>query len=162
MAHVYLGLGSNIEPEANLRFGMNELRRRFGALEQSETYKSAALGFAGDDFLNLVVGLHSGDSAACIHEHIEAIHSMVGRERGENKFLSRALDIDLLLFDDLIVDDPPLKLPRPDILEYSFVLRPLAELAPDLIHPVTGRTMHEHWQEFDQQRHPLVRVRVIL
>lgn len=162
MARVFLGLGSNIEPEANLRLGVLELRRRYGELELSNTYQSAAVGFDGADFLNLVVVLESDDSPMSINAQIAAIHAMAGRQRGESKFSSRPLDIDLLLYDDLIMDEPPLRLPRADILDYSFVLRPMAELVPDLVHPVTGRTMAEHWQAFDNDRQPLRLVSVIL
>ena len=75
---------------------------------------------------------------------------------------SRSLDIDLLLYNDLVRESPRPRLPHADILEYSFVLRPLAELAPDVRHPVTRMTMCEHWQQFDQQRHPLTAVDVML
>lgn len=162
MAKVYLGLGSNIGPEENLRRGIRELRQRFGDLELSDVYQSAAVGFEGDDFLNLVVGMETHDSPLAINEQIEEIHRIAGRRRGEKKNSSRPLDIDLLLYDDLVVDEPPLRLPRSDILEYSFVLRPFAELAPDLVHPHTGRTLAEHWHAFDEQSHPLEPVHVIL
>ena len=162
MATVYLGLGSNIDAEENLRVGVGELRQRFGKLELSAVYRSAAVGFEGDDFLNLVVGLQTSVSPASIYAQIETIHNSAGRQREKVKLSSRPLDIDLLLHDDLIVDEPPVCLPRADILEYSFVLRPIAELAPDLVHPVTGQSMSEHWQAFDQDSHPLMPVRVIL
>ena len=162
MAQVYLGLGSNIDAEANLRFGVNELRQRFCELELSDVYRNAALGFEGDDFLNLVIRLQSGETIVSLQNQIAEIHKMVGRQRGEEKFSSRPLDIDLLLHDDLVIDEPPLCLPRSDILKYSFVLRPLSELAPDLIHPETGRTLAHHWRAFDSASHPLTPVRVIL
>lgn len=155
---MYLSLGSNIDPEANLRIGVDELRRRYGDVRLSDTYQSAAVGFEGADFLNLVAALDTDDSPARIHKRIEAIHGMAGRARATDRFSSRPLDIDLLLYYDLILNEPPLCLPRSDILKYSFVLRPLAELVPDLVHPETGRTISDHWLEFDKHRQPLVRV----
>ena len=156
MATVFLGLGSNVDPHQNLRLAISELQRRYGPLEISSVYENAAVGFDGSDFLNLVVRLSTEESPADMHAHIESIHVMAGRERGNAKFISRPLDIDLLLYDDLVLDEPPITLPRGDVLEYSFVLRPLQELAPDLVHPVTGLTMTEHWQQFDQKNHPLL------
>jgi len=162
MATVYLGLGSNIDPEKNLRFAIGELRRHFGELRLSNVYRNRPVGFQGADFLNLVVGLESDESPAEIHGTIDAIHDRVGRTRGGEKFASRPLDIDLLLYDDLVADGPPVRLPRPDVLEYSFVLLPMTELAPDYVHPETGHTLAEHWQECDAGRHPMMRVDVTL
>jgi 2-amino-4-hydroxy-6-hydroxymethyldihydropteridine diphosphokinase len=138
MAIVYVGLGSNIDPEANLHVGVRELRARYGELQLSAVYRSRAVGFEGED------------------------HTLAGRDRNDGKWASRSLDIDLLLYDDLVVDEKPVRIPRNDVLKYSFVLRPLAELAPDFRHPVTGRTLREHWQEFDAASHPLEVVGVML
>ncbi len=162
MARVYLGIGSNIDAEKNLRLGVCELRSLFGDLAISQTYKSAAVGFDGPDFLNLVVGLDTSETPKAIHEHIEAIHRLAGRQTGAARYSSRSLDIDLLLYDDLIMEARPIKLPRADVLKYSFVLRPLAEIAPDLIHPNTGRPLQDHWQEFDDTAHPLTPVDISL
>ena len=162
MATIYLGLGSNIEPEKNLGLAVRELRRRYGDLDASTVYRSAAVGFCGDDFLNLVVRLQSDETPLEICEEIERLHNMAGRVRGSGKWESRPLDIDLLLYNDLVRDEGPVRVPRGDILEYGFVLRPLAELAPELEHPVTGKTMQAHWQGFDAERHPLEPVGVIL
>ena len=162
MATVYVGLGSNIDPEHNLHLGIRELRDRFGELQLSAVYRSKAVGFEGDDFLNLVAEFGSEESPAAICEHIVLIHNIVGRDRESGKWESRQLDIDLLLYNDLVLDEPPVRVPREDVLKYSFVLRPLAEIAPDLAHPVTGRTMLEHWQEFDEASHPLDVVGVII
>ena len=155
MANIYLGLGSNISPEENLRIGVSELRRRYGDLQVSAVYKSTAYGFDGDDFLNVVVELQSEESPLGICKEIELIHNLAGRDCFGDKWGARSLDIDLLLYNDLIIDERPVRVPRSDILEYSFVLRPLAELAPDLVQPGTGKTMLAHWQKFAAASHPL-------
>jgi 2-amino-4-hydroxy-6-hydroxymethyldihydropteridine diphosphokinase len=160
VASIYLGLGSNIEPRRNLKLALLELQHRFGDLSVSNTYKNSPVGFVGDDFMNLVVKIESEVSAQDICKEIELIHNLSGRQRAGNKWGSRPLDIDLLLYNDLILDEKPVRVPRDDILKYSFVLRPMAELAPELIHPVTGKSMLTHWQEFDAASHPLERVDV--
>ena len=162
MAAVYLGLGSNIDAENNLRLAIRELRRRFGDLIVSPVYRSAPIGFDGPDFLNLVVAMSTDADPLQLLEQIEQIHEAAGRSRGPDKFRSRPLDIDLLLYGDRVEPDPPLRLPRKDVLEYGFVLRPLADIAPDLVHPISGRTIGEHWRDFDGERHPLTPAGVIL
>ena len=147
MAVVYLGLGSNIDPEENLRLGLRELGHRYGKLIISDIYQNAAVGFDGDDFLNLVVGFETDDDPATIHDHIEQIHKMAGRQRNEEGFSARTLDIDLLLYDDLIIDRPGIRIPRPEILFNAFVLKPLQDLAPTLHHPEDGQTYAELWQQ---------------
>ncbi len=162
MATIYVGLGSNIDPENNLHLGIRELRERYGELQLSAVYRSKALGFDGEDFLNLVARFESDESPQAICEQIDLIHNVSGRNRESGKWESRPLDIDLLLYNDLVMDERPVRVPRKDVLEYSFVLRPLAELVPDLAHPVTGKSMLEHWQKFDASSHPLEVVGVIL
>jgi 2-amino-4-hydroxy-6-hydroxymethyldihydropteridine diphosphokinase len=162
MARVYVSIGSNIEPEKNLRLAVEQLRERYGPVQVSAVYRSKAVGFEGDDFLNLVAAFESDNSPQAICAEFEVIHNLVGRDRRSGKWESRPLDIDLLLYNDLVMDERPVRIPRSDILEYSFVLRPLAELAPDLVHPATGRTMLDHWQDFDAASHPLELVDVQL
>lgn len=155
MVRVYLGLGSNVEPRKYLRLGINELSRRYGVLELSNIYRSKAVGFDGDDFLNLVAGLETDASPQSIHDSIEALHVLADRKRGESRFSPRTLDIDLLLYGDQVIETGPVRVPRADVLKYSFVLGPLAEIAPNLKHPQTGRTMAEHWAGFDKDSHPI-------
>ena len=157
MAVVFLGLGSNESPEKNLQLAISELRSRYGELILSPVYQSAAVGFDGADFMNLVVRLRSEDSPLAICKVIEQIHDVAGRVRGSSQWESRPIDIDLLLYDDLIQDERPVHVPRDDVLKYSFVLRPLAEIAPDQVHPVTGRTYSDHWQAFDKDSQPLTK-----
>lgn len=162
MVKVFLGLGSNVDAESNLRMATAELRSRFGDLILSPVYRSTALGFDGDDFLNLVVGLQTDLNPDELLVFIETVHTLAGRVRGPDRYTSRPLDIDLLLYGDLVDTDPPLRLPRSDILAHSFVLRPLSEIAPEFIHPETRRTIAEHWRDFDATCHPLTPVDVIL
>lgn len=147
MALIYLGLGSNIEPEKNLRLAARELRRRFHVTNTSSVYSSKAVGFDGDNFLNLVIEAHTEIPPEDVLCQLEEIHKLAGRERDEQRFASRELDIDLLLYGQVCVRNPRLTLPRDDVLEFEFVLLPLAELAPDLVHPVTRRTIADHCRD---------------
>lgn len=162
MAQVYLGLGSNIEPAANLRLAVRELRRRFGDIDLSAVYRSSPVGFEGADFLNMVAGLRTTRSPREMTEEIEAIHGAARRERDGDRLLPRTLDVDLLLYDRLVLLEAGAELPRADVLDYAFVLRPLSELAPDYVHPLTGRTLREHWDEFDAASQPLTEVELSL
>lgn len=162
MVTVFLGLGSNMDAETNLRLAVSELRGRFGDVIVSPVYRSRALGFDGEDFLNMVVGLETDSSPHDLLDCFETIHALAGRVRGPDRYSSRPLDIDLLLYGDLVDCEPPLRLPRRDVLEHNFVLRPLAEIAPDFVHPGTRRTISEHWRSFDTACHPLTPVDVVL
>jgi 2-amino-4-hydroxy-6-hydroxymethyldihydropteridine diphosphokinase len=160
VAQIYLGVGSNIEPAANLRLAVRELRRRFGKIEQSSVYRSPPVGFEGDDFLNMVVSAETALLPQEVVRELGEIHRVAGRERDGDKLLPRTLDIDLLLYDDAVVDDADVQLPRADVLDYAFVLRPLAELAPAYVHPVTGRTLLDHWRNFEGQPTGLTKERL--
>jgi len=136
-AQVFLSLGSNIDREHNIRSGLNALARVFAPLAISPVYESEAVGFDGDAFYNLVVGLQTtlsvGELTACL-KGIEKDH---GRVRGEKKFSSRTLDIDILTYDDRVGEVDGVQLPRDEILKHAFVLKPLVDLAPDALHPET-------------------------
>ncbi|MEM9208584.1 MAG: 2-amino-4-hydroxy-6-hydroxymethyldihydropteridine diphosphokinase [Pseudomonadota bacterium] len=152
MPRVYFSLGSNVDPEKNLKLGVDELRQRYGKLHLSPVYRNKAVGFHGDDFLNLVVSCNARDYIESIQAAIEDIHALAGRQRREKKFSSRSLDIDLLTYGDVVTDVPPVTLPRSDILKYAFVLKPLADIAPNDVHPETGRSYAEHWADMRTMR----------
>jgi len=151
----YVSAGSNIEPEHNLRNAIAELRRRFGEVELSTVYRTAAVGFEGADFLNLALSFATHRTVDEVVAELDDIEHSAGRRRDEEQFSSRTLDLDLLLFADAVIDTPELRLPRSDILEYAFVLGPLAEIAPDLVHPVERATIGELWARFDRAEQPL-------
>lgn len=148
MQRVYLSLGSNIRPEENLKLGVRELRSRFGPLTLSPVYRNKAVGFDGDDFLNMVVGFDTNLDIPSIVAAIESVHRRAGRSRDEVRFSPRTLDIDLLVYGSTVTDGPPARLPRRDVLEYAFVLKPLADIAADDRHPVDGRRYAELWAAF--------------
>ena len=152
----FVSAGSNVDPAKHIRMAVGGLRERFGPLRVSAVYRSRAAGFEGDDFLNLVIGFRTGERPQAIVAELERLHEEAGRSRGANPFSPRTLDLDLLLYGDQVIDD--VQVPRPDITRYSFVLGPLAELAPGQRHPVTGETMAEMWQRFDKASHPLQRL----
>lgn len=162
MPTVYLGLGSNVDPQPNLKRALEALEHRFGELRISSVYRSTAFGFDGDDFLNMVVRLETALTPIDIHAELEHIHRAAGRDRTSRGYSSRTLDIDLLLYDDLIINEPPIRLPRSDVLRFSFVLGPLAEIAPELTHPVTNQSLQQHWDQFDAGGHPITLESVIL
>jgi 2-amino-4-hydroxy-6-hydroxymethyldihydropteridine diphosphokinase len=143
MTEVFVGCGSNIEPVRHLRWALGELERHFGVLRCSATYRSPAYGFDGPDFLNMVVGFTSAGDADAIESVLSALENACGRDVG-GRTGSRTLDLDLLIFGERV--DAERRLPRVDVLRYPFVLAPLAEIAPDLRHPVTGETVGAVWR----------------
>ncbi|MGA9855233.1 MAG: 2-amino-4-hydroxy-6-hydroxymethyldihydropteridine diphosphokinase [Gammaproteobacteria bacterium] len=159
MPEVFVGIGSNIEPESHIREAVRLLRTRFGRLRVSPVYRNPAVGFVGEDFLNLVVNFETPDPLAIVRAELDAIETECGRLRGSPRFAPRTLDLDLLMYGDLVTDSP-LRVPRPEILKYAFVLKPLTDLASDLPHPRTGRRLKEHWLDLDAADQPLVAVQL--
>ena len=149
MTRIYISLGSNIEREHHIRAGLDALHAEFGELTVSRVFESEAVGFAGRPFYNLVVGADTDMPLATLCQRLRAMEFAHGREPDAKKFAPRTLDLDLLLYGDLVCD-VPVALPRGEILTNAFVLWPLAELAPSLRHPVDGRTLDELWQGYDK------------
>jgi 2-amino-4-hydroxy-6-hydroxymethyldihydropteridine diphosphokinase len=156
MARVYLSLGSNLEPLHYLRAALDELRARFGALTVSPAYRSQAVGFEGADFVNLAVGLDTDLSPEALNAWLHALEDRHGRRRDVPRYSDRTLDVDIVLYDDLVLQgEGHLELPRKE-LRHAFVLRPIADIAPQLKHPLTGETMASLWSAFPADSEPLV------
>jgi 2-amino-4-hydroxy-6-hydroxymethyldihydropteridine diphosphokinase len=151
----YVAAGSNVRPRENLRRALAALAADFPSLTVSRAWSNAAVGFAGDDFINLVVKFPSDLPVAALLERLKAIERAQGRESGAPKWGPRTLDLDLLLYGDLAGRHAGATLPHPDIATRAWVLGPLAELAPGLAHPACGMTIGEMWRRFDRGAHPL-------
>ena len=156
MSIVYLGLGSNIDARANLSSGIDVLRQTFNRVECSPVYQTAAFGFEGNDFINLVAAVETDISPLELKHFLNGLEDQHDRNRQSPKFSDRTLDIDILLYDDLYLISPELSIPHGDILEAAHVLKPLADLAPDLIHPVCRKAMIELWSVFPGQNAAMV------
>ena len=150
MARVYLGVGSNIERERYITAGLDALAGLFGDMEISPVYESDAIGFDGQPFLNLVVGVNTDLSLADMAKRLRHIEFEHGRPQNATRFSARQLDIDILTYDDLVGVIDGVELPRGEILENAFVLRPLADLAPEARHPDNNITYAELWTRFEK------------
>jgi 2-amino-4-hydroxy-6-hydroxymethyldihydropteridine diphosphokinase len=146
MAAVYVSIGSNIDRERNVRAAVKALKQQFGHIILSSVYETRAQGFSGDPFLNLVVGFETRLSADDITRELHAIENLHGRRRGKQKFAARTLDLDLLLYGDEVMADK--NIPRDEINRYAFVLLPLVEIAPNVVHPQYKQTMLGLWNDF--------------
>lgn len=155
MPRVYLSLGSNIEPERHLRAALDALAAEFGALVLSPVYESEAVGFAGENFLNLVVGIDTELRVGPLAERLRAIEHLNERCRSGEKFAPRTLDIDILTYGDQVGVVDGIDLPRDEILKYAFVLRPLADIIPNERHPVVGQCYRQLAAQLDLGRHKL-------
>ena len=158
MAEVYVSVGSNVEPERQVRSCLRALRKRFSPLRVSTIYRGKAIGFAGADFLNLVVQFDTTEEVWPVISGLRELEAAHGRCRDSPKFSDRLLDLDLLLYDDLVLEEAGLRLPREEITRYAFVLRPLAELAGERRHPVLGKTFSELWRAMADHSEPLIHV----
>lgn len=155
MARVYLSLGSNLEPKRYLNAALAELRERFGTLSVSPAYRSKSVGFDGADFVNLAVGIDTDLSPEALNEWLHALEDRHGRRRDVPRFSDRTLDVDIVLYGDLVLQgEGHLDIPRKE-LRHAFVLKPIADIAPELRHPVSGKTMGELWAGFPLESEPL-------
>jgi 2-amino-4-hydroxy-6-hydroxymethyldihydropteridine diphosphokinase len=145
----WLSLGSNISPRKQIPAAVDALATNFGELVVSPVYESEAVGFTGDNFHNLVVGIETCLPPRALLQLLRQMEETQGRVRGADKFAPRTIDIDLLTYGDSIIDDGDFQLPRGEILRFAFVLQPLTDVAGDERHPQTGSTYREHLKAFE-------------
>ena len=149
MATVYLGLGTNLgDKEANLRTAIYKLQERIGKqVSLSSFYETAPWGFESDhSFLNAAIGLETNLPPIEILHITQEIEKELGRTK-KSVNGDRLIDIDILLYDTLVLQTPELTIPHPLMTERDFVMNPLIEIAGNVIHPTRQKTLSELYQE---------------
>ncbi len=157
MHSAYLSLGSNLDPESHLRAAAAALRERFSDVVFSSVLRASAVGFDGPDFLNVAAIICTDLDPHALDSWLHAIEVTQGRDRSAPRLASRTLDIDIVFYDDMIVEPTSashLQIPRPE-LQHAFVLQPLAQIASDFVDPRSGRTLAQLWAAHPQHADPL-------
>jgi 2-amino-4-hydroxy-6-hydroxymethyldihydropteridine diphosphokinase len=158
MTTVCVAAGSNIEPEKNLARACREIANTWPDARFSRAYRNKAVGFDGPDFLNMAVVFRTTFTVDTVIARLREIETLCGRPRNAAKWASRAMDLDILLFGARIEKTAEYTLPRPDLLKRPYMLGPLAELAPEIVHPTEHRSIGELWNAFDAGAHSMVPV----
>jgi 2-amino-4-hydroxy-6-hydroxymethyldihydropteridine diphosphokinase len=152
---VLVAAGSNVEPLVNLSKALAALSRQYPGLRTSTAYRNPAVGFSGEDFVNLVLAIDTDEEVRTVMERLHAAEALCGRERHAPKWAPRSMDLDVLLYGARICDEPGLVLPRPDLVRRAYMLGPAAELEPAMRHPTLGLTLEELWREFPREAHAM-------
>lgn len=158
----FVGAGSNLEPQANLARACAEIARTWPDARFSRAYANAAVGFDGPEFINLVVGFTTKQTIDQMIARLREIETVCGRPRNAPKWASRSMDLDVLLFGDRVAKTADYTLPRPDLLKRPYMLGPMAEIAPEVMHPTAHRTIGALWREFDHAAHRMLPVAIKL
>lgn len=141
--YVFLGLGTNLgDRETNLTKAQELIRKSIGQIDsRSAIYESEPWGFQSENnFLNMVIKVHTSLKPIDLVKEIQIIEGQLGRIRESRQYASRTIDIDILLYRNLVIDNPDLIIPHPLIQDRRFVLVPLCEIAPEMVHPVLSKT----------------------
>ncbi len=160
MPDVFVAAGSNVQPESALRTALDALERIYGPLRISPAYRNKAVGFEGDDFINLVVGFTTNDPLTEVRRNLQQVEALCGRPPNAPKWAPRTMDLDILLYGDTVSTEPGLLLPRPDLIKRPYMLKPMADVAPDVMHPTLHRTMQQLWDAFEQKAHEMTETQI--
>ncbi len=148
---IALGIGSNLNRRRHIENALRALREEFGELQISPVYRSFAVGFEGPDFFNLVCLAETNLEVPALRDVLKKIEGREGRSYYSSRFSSRTLDIDILLYGDCVLTDLGFDIPRHEILEHAFVLKPMADMLPNVTHPQVGKNFSTLWSEFGKQ-----------
>ena len=150
MSLLHLNIGSNLDRRKNIRSALEQLEFSFDKIIISSLFESPSEGFEGNDFYNIGVNVETSKKVSEVLDILHQIEDSLGRNRMQPKFSSRIIDLDLVIYDDII--DEKFNIPRKDIFRYAFVLAPLLELNPDGIHPEKGVSYLELWENFESNK----------
>ncbi|TEW52733.1 2-amino-4-hydroxy-6-hydroxymethyldihydropteridine diphosphokinase [Psychromonas algicola] len=156
MATIFIGIGSSIDRENYIQQGISLLQKHFGEVKLSSVFESEAVGFTGGNFYNLVAQLTSELPVEQVIAKLKMLEVQLGRPEKAIKFAPRTLDLDILLYDQLV--DISLNIPRSEITENAFVLQPLAELAPELLHPLLNESYENLWSQYPVNKQKLWKI----
>ncbi len=150
MSSLHLNVGSNQDRRKNICLALDSLKANFTKITISSLFESPSEGFIGSNFYNIGVNVETDKNINDVVYILHNIENSLGRDRNLPKFSSRIIDLDLVLYDDVVNDK--LNIPRRDILKYAFVLAPLAELSPTALHPQKKLSYLELWNEFQSRK----------
>lgn len=142
MNEVFVSIGSNIEAESNMILVKNYLDELFD-VTYSSIYKTPAEGFEGEDFLNCVCKFDTKKSPSDLRDLLKNIEKDMGRTSNQKGMSNRVIDLDLILYGNMQMNEDGLEIPSDDIAKYRFVLEPLVEIAPDNLHPTLQKSFHD-------------------
>lgn len=162
MVRVFVSIGSNIDKARHVRAAVAALRRRYGDITVSSVYESEPVGMAGENFYNLVAAFVTDQTPRAVAATLRDIESQHHRDRSSARFVSRTLDLDLILYGDTVLNEHGLAIPRAEVTTCAYALWPLAEIAGDARHPVSGERFSDLWSRFDKPTQPIWPVDIAL
>ena len=163
MSHkVFIGIGSNLNKIKNIKSSISKIKNDYKNVKISPVYETKAMGFDGPNFYNLVCSFNTTEDIYKLKERLNKIELDHGRNLNEIKYSSRTLDIDILYYDNLILVDDKIKIPRKEIIEYDFVLRPLIDIDAEFIHPVLLIPNNKIEEKHDIKKHIIAKVDINL
>jgi 2-amino-4-hydroxy-6-hydroxymethyldihydropteridine diphosphokinase len=149
---IFLGIGSNLESEKHINSCINYFKASFKDCIISPIYQSPSYGFIGNDFYNLVIAINTHFELYKFKQWIMRLEDIHGRDRSQQRYSNRTLDIDILLYNDLLVNTEELILPRPELLRQDYILKPMVDIAASLLHPSTRKSFLFHWQHMKKSQ----------
>lgn len=158
MTTVCLDIGSNIDRRLNIQSCVDQLCKDFPDIVYSKAYESEAFGFDGDAFINLSARFETDLDYKTLKQYLHKLEDQHARKRDDEKFISRTLDADVLLFGDLVLQ-PKIDLPRAEILKFPFVLFPLSEISGDVFHPQEKKTIKQIVEKTTLDKSSLVEIK---